>query len=78
MDSWLHGEVRCNVATDARDILLREAEDLPASLLEEVLDFVRFLKMKAAQERMETAVLSESALEKDWLRTEEDEAWRDL
>jgi len=66
------------VATDARDTLLREAEDLPTPLLEEVLDFVRFLKMKAVQERMETAILSESALEKDWLRSEEDEAWRDL
>ena len=66
------------MATDARDTLLREAEDLPTPLLEEVLDFVRFLKMKAAQERMETAILSESALEKDWLRSEEDEAWRDL
>lgn len=66
------------MATDARDTLLREAEDLPTPLLEEVLDFVRFLKMKAVQERMETAILSESALEKDWLRSEEDEAWRDL
>ncbi|MCL4369618.1 MAG: DUF2281 domain-containing protein [Chloroflexi bacterium] len=47
-------------------------------LLEEVLDFIRFLKMKAAQERMATAILSECALEKDWLRSEEGEAWRDL
>ena len=66
------------MASDARDVLLREAEGLPAPLVEEVVDFVRFLKMKAAQEHMATAILSESALEKDWLRTEEDDAWRDL
>ena len=29
-------------------------------------------------ERLETALLSETALRKDWLRPEEDEAWRDL
>ena len=29
-------------------------------------------------EGMETYLLSESALAKDWLRPEEDEAWRDL
>jgi|WetSurMetagenome_2_1015567.scaffolds.fasta_scaffold744396_1 hypothetical protein len=27
---------------------------------------------------METALLSESALAKDWLSTEEDEAWKNL
>lgn len=61
-----------------RDVLWRETEGLPAPLLDEVLDFVRFLKVKAASEKAETAILSESALEKDWLRPEEDEAWRDL
>jgi hypothetical protein len=63
---------------NGKEILLRETEDLPISLLQEVLDFIRFLKMKAAQERLETALLSQSTLQKDWLRPEEDEAWRDL
>ncbi len=66
------------MATDGKDALLREAADLPAPLLQEVLDFVRFLKMKAAQERLETLLLSQTVLEKDWLRPEEDEAWQDL
>lgn len=61
-----------------KETVIREIEDLPASFLQEVLDFVRFLKIKAAQERLETALLSESTLGKDWLRPEEDEAWRDL
>ncbi len=63
---------------DAKKVLLREAAGLPDTMLEEVLDFVRFLKAKAAQEGLETAVLSEGTLARDWLRPEEDEAWQEL
>lgn len=58
--------------------VMGEIEELPEPLLEEVLHFVRFLKSQASQERFEAALLSEAALRKDWLRPEEDEAWRDL
>lgn len=61
-----------------KEVLVREIEDLAGPLLQEVLDFVRFLKMKVGQQGLETALLSESALRKDWLRPEEDEAWGDL
>jgi hypothetical protein len=61
-----------------KEAVIREIDGLPGTLLQEVLDFVRFLKGKADQERLETALLSETALGKDWLRPEEDEAWRDL
>lgn len=61
-----------------KDLLINEIQDVPEPLLAEVIDFVRFLKTKAVQERMESALLSQSALQKDWLRPEEDEAWRDL
>jgi hypothetical protein len=61
-----------------KEVVIREIQNLPPDLLQEVMDFVRFLKGKAAQENMGTAVLSEAALAKDWLRPEEDEAWRDL
>ena len=63
---------------NTEEILLRETEGLPPFLLEEVLDFIRFLKTKLAEDRLETTLLSQSALQKDWLRPEEDEAWRDL
>jgi hypothetical protein len=59
-------------------MLLREMEDLPGALLQEVADFVRFLKEKVVRERMEPALLSEAALRRDWLRPEEDAAWADL
>jgi hypothetical protein len=64
------------------EALIREAEDTPDALLDETLDFLRFLKarhhMDIHTERIETMLLSESALAKDWLRPEEDEAWQDL
>ncbi|MBI3961869.1 MAG: DUF2281 domain-containing protein [Deinococcus sp.] len=59
-------------------VVMHEVEDLAPSLLQEVLDFISFLKMKVAREQSETALLSESALQKDWLRPEEDAAWRNL
>ena len=56
-----------------------ELETAPEPLVREVLDFPRFLKSKAAcAEARATAVASESALAADWLRPEEDEAWKDL
>ena len=61
-----------------KETVVHEVEELPVYLLEEVLDFIRFLKTRVAQERLETALLSETALRKDWLRPEEDEAWREL
>ena len=61
-----------------KEVVIREIDDLPRTLLQEVLDFVRFLKSKSNKERLETALLSETALGNDWLRPEEDEAWRGL
>lgn len=61
-----------------RELLLDEIEQVPEPLLEEVLDFVRFLKTKVARERMDTAIATESSLRKDWLRSEEEEAWQEL
>lgn len=61
-----------------REMLIRETEGLTASDLQEVLDFVRFLKTKSLKKRSETLTFSESSLRKDWLRPDEDEAWRDL
>ena len=36
------------------------------------------IEMETSKKRMETAMLSESVLAKDWLSPEEDEAWKDL
>jgi hypothetical protein len=58
-------------------VLLKELEQAPEPLLDEVLDFVKFLKHKNL-ERFESALLSEAALAKDWSSPEEEQAWRDL
>lgn len=61
-----------------RELLITEIEQVPEPLLDEVLDFVQFLKSKITREGWECAVQSESSLKKDWLLPQEDEAWRDL
>ena len=47
---------------NAKILIIQEIEQAPEPLLEEVLDFLRFLKAKRSSQRLETAVLSESSL----------------
>ena len=61
-----------------KDLLLKEIEQVPEPLLDEVLDFVHFLKTKIVRERLDTSIASESSLRKDWMKPEEDEAWQNL
>jgi hypothetical protein len=63
---------------ETKDLILKEIEVFPEPYLEEILDFIRFLKDKAMKTRMESAILSESVLSRDWLSPEEEEAWKDL
>lgn len=61
-----------------KEIQIQEIEQVPESYLDEVLDFVHFLKSKIIREKLDTAIASESSLKKDWLLPEEDEAWQSL
>ncbi len=63
---------------NTKEELINEIEKTPEPFLFEVLDFVRFLKIKAAREKLEIAIMSESSLAKDWSKKEEDEAWQSL
>jgi hypothetical protein len=60
------------------EALMREVEGVPPEILDEILDFARFLKSKSSRDRLETAILSESVLSEDWLTPEEDQAWKHL
>jgi hypothetical protein len=60
------------------ELIKNEVEKFPEPLLDEVLDFVHFLKNKIVADKLCTAFASESSLKKDWLRPEEDEAWQNL
>ena len=61
-----------------KEEILSEIEQVPETSLDEVLEFVRFLKTRNMREKMDNSIASESSLKKDWLREEEDDAWRDL
>ena len=58
---------------NAKESLLTEIEQIPESLIPEVLNFVQYLKYKHQQEKLETTLLSESVLAKDWSTPEEDD-----
>jgi len=57
-----------------KELVIKEIEKTPEPILEEVFDFIVFLKNKS-NIISETAILSESSLKKDWLKPEEDDAW---
>ena len=61
-----------------KELLINELNQVPEPFIDEVLDFVHFLKMKVTKEMLDTAIASESSLKKDWLRTEEEKAWQGL
>lgn len=65
-------DINQDICFDIGDIL-KVIEDQFSGALKQKL--VRELKHI---ETIETALLSESALAKDWLTPEEDEAWKDL
>ena len=60
------------------DQIIEELNKFPENLLDEIFDYVKYLKGKFIKENMETALLSESSLKKDWAHPEEDEAWQNL
>ena len=61
-----------------RDVLLKEIQQVPEPLLQEGLDFIRFVQGKVVGSRFETAVASEPSLGKGWLKPQEDGARQDL
>jgi len=62
----------------SRAVLQRELETLPAACLNEVIDFVVWIKQRKLAHVPETMLLSEAALSKDWDTPKEDEAWASL
>ncbi len=63
---------------NTKEVLINEIEEVPESLLSEVLDFVHFLKAKILRDKLDIAIMSEPSLGKDWLTPEEDKAWESL
>jgi hypothetical protein len=62
-----------------KELLLNEINRIPEPLIDEVLNFIRFSKSKIKNKKqMDTAILSTTSLKKDWLKPEEDKAWKNL
>jgi len=61
-----------------RAVLQKEIETLPAAILDDVIDFVAWIKQRKLSQVPETMLLSEAVLSKDWDTPEEDEAWAGL
>ena len=61
-----------------KDTIIAELDKVPEKVLDEILDYINFLKEKLIKQKLETDLMSESSLKKDWLQPEDDEAWQDL
>ena len=58
--------------------LLKEIEEVPEDKIHEVIDFVRFVKMKGRDENIDSMLISESSLAEAWNNPMDDEVWSDL
>lgn len=61
-----------------KELLISEIEEVPEPLIDEILDFIHFLKTKAIKDKLAIAISSESSLKKAWQMPEEDKAWLNL
>ena len=59
------------------DLIAQELQGASQTLLQEVLALIK-LRKGQPNSAVETAMMSESSLGKEWLSPEEDEAWQDL
>lgn len=62
---------------------MKEIDTLPPKLLKEIADYISYVKYKYGINDQpikidEFTLASEKSLAKDWLKPEEDEAWKDL
>jgi len=62
--------------------LIKELESFPESRIIALLDYMEFLRLKKSGKNKDELSFcmsaSESSFGKDWLKPEEDEAWKDL
>ena len=61
-----------------REKLIQELSTLPDALVAELFEHARSLRGKNGKGFRETAIASEPSLARDWLRPEDDEAWKNL
>lgn len=62
----------------ATEKIVREINELPESVFDEIMDFGRCLKQEKKHMPPEIMRLSEATLRKDWINEAEGEAWKNL
>jgi hypothetical protein len=62
----------------AKEAILKAVEELPEECLNDLAIYADQLRRKTLMHVKPTTLVSEAVLAKDWLRPEEDEAWRGL
>jgi hypothetical protein len=69
-----------NLKCQPREILTEEIKKTPEAILNELYDFLMFLKQKDGKfnEKALTHLASEKVLSRDWDSPEDDEAWKSL
>ena len=63
------------VPLNKKELLQREIQSLPSDKINQVLDFVLFVKRPQIQD---VTLASQETLAKDWLTPQEDAAWSNL
>ena len=63
--------------TKKQEDILRELKQLPKDTMDEILDFIKFLKLRDS-DATDAYISGEKSSEEDWLEPEEDKAWQDL
>jgi hypothetical protein len=58
--------------------LIREIETLPVAVLDELYDYIGFIRRQKAQKVSDITLASERVLAREWLTPEEDDAWAHL
>jgi len=61
-----------------KEAIQKEIEQAPEPVLEETLAYIRMLKAMRERGISDITLVSEPSLKKDWLRPEEEVAWRNL
>jgi len=71
------------MTTAAKRKIIDELNEIPETFISDILEFIHYLKFKqgvvmAKEDAILTALASEKSLSKDWLKKEEEEAWKNL
>ncbi len=62
----------------SKNVIVNELSDVPDEFVNEIIDFIKLLKSQKKSEKISTHLASEYVLGKEWLRPEEEEAWKNL